>query len=146
MAALDIVVTVARDGARLTLTGPGAELVFRWVPPPKPAPLVGTEWIIDGLGRPGLGVQHSPGSNLTLGRDGEVTLDTGCRVFVGTWTRSRKVLTVRDLSTQEACARRRDQDRFILSVLRKPFTAQVDVQQLRILAVKGNRGLYGRVR
>ena len=87
LAALQVVDTVARDGATMTFTGPGVELTFDEVPAVADAELTGTTWVLESLVS-GDAVSSTLGEPaiLVLGDDRTLTGSTGCREFTGTYT------------------------------------------------------------
>lgn len=76
----------SRDGDRLTLSGPGVELVWDRLAPVPDAALVGTTWVLDSV-IAGETVSSVLGqATLLLRPDGTMAGSTGCRDFVGQWT------------------------------------------------------------
>jgi heat shock protein HslJ len=74
------------EADRLTLLGPGVELVFRRLPPMPIAEIVGTDWLLESV-IDGDVVSPAIGGPATLRLDASGTFhgSTGCRTFKGTW-------------------------------------------------------------
>lgn len=89
--------TVAPDGARLTLTGDGDELVFGGVVEVEEVSLVGTEWTVDTVLSGDTASSVPTGARQAVFRfdeDGTFTLFTGCRDFEGEWSLTGDTLQV----------------------------------------------------
>ncbi|HET9755954.1 MAG TPA: META domain-containing protein [Candidatus Limnocylindrales bacterium] len=102
-AVLPRVVGAARDGDRLTLTGPGVELLFDRIPPVPLAQLLGTDWVLDSIvaGEVVSNVAGDP-ATLRLDADGTFTGSTGCRTFSGRWVEANGGIRPTDLGMDQA--------------------------------------------
>jgi len=78
-----------RDGDRLTLTGPGVELVWDRLAPVPDTGLVGTTWVLDSVITGETVASVLGQATLLLRPDGTMAGFTGCRDFVGHWTDPR---------------------------------------------------------
>jgi heat shock protein HslJ len=144
VAVLPRVVGAARDGDRLTLTGPGVELVFDRLAPVPLADLVGTDWVLDSMVT-GDVVSSVAGAPATLRLDaaGTFTGSTGCRTFSGRWVEANGGITPTDLGMDQtdcppALA---GQDGNVVGVL-EGFRVSIDGQTLTLTGERGNGLIY----
>jgi heat shock protein HslJ len=102
--AIERVTGATRDGDRLTLTGPGVELVFDRMPPVPRQALVETDWVLESL-ISGDAVSSVAGDPATLRfeADGTFTGSTGCRTFKGRWIEADGGITPTDLAMDGEC-------------------------------------------
>jgi heat shock protein HslJ len=144
LATLPRVVAAARDGDRLTLTGPDVELVFDRLPAVPLAQLVGTDWVLDSM-IAGDVVSSVGGDPATLRLDAGGTFkgSTGCRTFSGRWVEATGGITPTDLAMDqtECSADLAGQDSHVVGVL-EGFRASVDGQQLTLTGERGNGLIY----
>ena len=126
--------SVALD-QQLTLSGDGVELVFDTVPPPEPADLTNTVWVLDGL------IQGDAVSTPVLDTratvefftDGSMLGDTGCRPFSARYTVAGDQVMVDGglASDGHECEPPLDaQDALIRSVLSNAFTMEIEGDRL----------------
>lgn len=143
LAAMAKVRGAVRTGDRLTLTGPGIELVFERLEPPPTAAIVGTTWLLDALitGDAVASVMGDP-ATLRLDADGSFTGSTGCRTFSGRYTVANGEILFTDFAMDgtECAADLAAQDGHVVSVLGDGFRASVEDQRLTLTAT-GNEGL-----
>lgn len=147
--AVDAVDAIARSGKTLTLTGPGAELVFRLVPPVDPKPLTGTPWVLETLLEGELAsstLASADPARLLLNDDGTFEGTTGCRSFTGTWSVSGDVVTADTMVFEGDCKTAAEQDVHVASVLGTGFRAERKGDRLTLVAEKGDFGLVYRAR
>ena len=140
---------IARRGRTLTLTGPGAELVFRLVPPIDPKPLTGTNWVLDTLVDGDLAsstLSSAEPASLVLNDDGTFEGTTGCRSFTGGWEVSGDVVAVTQMVFEGDCRTAAEQDSHVASVLGGGFRAEREGDRLTLTAEKSALGLVYRSR
>lgn len=142
LSALTAVNTMARDGDRLVLTGPGTELRFVALAPVAAAELFGTTWVLDTL-IDGDTASTAGGerATLTLGEDGTIDGSTGCRTLTGSFVVTGDEIVATGLRADGEC--RPDlarQDDLVVSVLGDGFRADVDGDRLTLTS-QGNDGL-----
>lgn len=140
LAALGKVTSAAIDGDRLTLSGPGVELVYERLAPPPTAELIGTTWVLDSLitGDAVSSVMGDP-ATLRLGEDGGAEGSTGCRPFGGRYEvrDGQLILTelgVPDLPCDASVAA---QDDHVVTVLGSGPRAAVDGARLTLMGTPG---------
>lgn len=141
--------TIARERRRLTLTGPGAELVFRLVPPIDPKPLTGTTWILETLVDGDLAsstLASAEPARLVLNDDGTFDGTTGCRSFTGGWEVSGDVVAVTQMVFEGDCRTAAEQDSHVASVIGGGFRAEREGDRLTLTAEKSALGLVYRSR
>jgi heat shock protein HslJ len=143
MGAIPLVRSAARDGDRLTLVGPGVEMVFLSLEPPPVADLVGPIWRLDALGEGDVhGAPIGDPATLHFDADGSFSGSTGCRSFTGSWIRQTGAIVVTSMSmTGECPADQADQDGFVVAVVGDGFRAQIDGDRLTLTA-RGSTLLY----
>ena len=137
-AALPRVVDAARDGDRLTLTGPGVELTFDRLPPVPVAALIGTDWALESLisGDAVSSVAGEP-ATLRLEADGTFNGSTGCRTFKGRWVEANGGITPTDLGMEGECPPElTEQDRHVVGVL-EGFRVSIDGDALTLTGKRG---------
>lgn len=143
-AVLPRVVGAARDGDRLTLTGPGVELLFDRLPPVPLAQLVGTDWVLDSMVK-GDVVSSVAGDPATLRLDAGGTFkgSTGCRTFTGRWVEANGGITPTDLGMdQSECPPDlAGQDGHVVGVL-EGFRVAIDGQTLTLTGDGGDGLIY----
>jgi heat shock protein HslJ len=143
-AALPRIVAAARDGDRLTLTGPGVELVFDRLPPVPVAEMVGTDWVLESLVA-GDVVSTVAGAPATLRLDAGGTFrgSTGCRTFSGRWVLANGGVMPTDfgMDQTECPAQLAEQDSHVVGVL-EGFRASVDGPQLTLTGERGDGLIY----
>ena len=102
--AIERVTGATRDSDRLTLTGPGVELVFDRLAPVPVQAFVGTDWVLESL-ISGDAVSSVAGdaATLRLEPDGTFTGSTGCRTFKGRWIEADGGITPTDLAMDGEC-------------------------------------------
>lgn len=148
--AMDAADTVARDAKRLTLTGPGTELVFRLVPPVDPKPLTGTTWVLESLVDGELAsstVASAEPARLILKDGGTFEGTTGCRSFTGGWVVAGDVVEVTSMVFEGNCKpAAAEQDSHVASVLGGGFRAEREADRLTLTAEKLDLGLVYRSR
>jgi heat shock protein HslJ len=143
--AIGRVTGATRDGDRLTLTGPGVELVFDRLAPVPVAALVGTDWVLESLisGDAVSSVAGDP-ATLRLEADGTFNGSTGCRTFKGRWIEADGGITPTDLAMDGECpADLASQDGHVVSVL-EGFRVAIDGDVLTLTGGAG-QGLGYRV-
>ena len=141
--------TIARERRRLTLTGPGTELVFRLVPRIDPKPLTGTTWILDTLVDGELAsstLASAEPARLRLNEDGTFEGSTGCRSFSGGWEISGDIVTVTQMVFEGDCRSAPEQDAHVASVLGTGFRAERDEDRLTLTSAQDDLGLVYRSR
>ena len=143
-AVLPRVVGAARDGDRLTLTGPGVELLFDRLAPVPLAQLVGTDWLLDSIvaGDVVSSVEGDP-ATLRIGADGTLKGSTGCRTFSGRWVEANGGITPTDLGMDQAeCPPDlAGQDGHVVGVL-EGFRVAIDGQTLTLTGGGGDGLIY----
>lgn len=143
-AALPRVVAAARDGDRMTLTGPDVELVFDRLPPVPLAQLVGTDWVLDSIvaGDVVSSVGGDP-ATLRLEAGGTFKGSTGCRTFSGRWIEATGGITPTDLAMDQTdCPPDlASQDGHVVGVL-EGFRVAIDGQTLTLTGDSGNGLIY----
>lgn len=144
VAALPRVGAAARDGDRLTLTGPDVELVFDRLPPVPLAQLVGTDWVLESMVA-GDVVSSVAGDRATLWLDAGGTFkgSTGCRTFSGRWVEATGGITPTDLAMDQTdCPPDlAGQDGHIVGVL-EGFRVAIDGQRLTLTGERGDGLIY----
>lgn len=129
----------------LTLSGPGAELVFRRVPPVPTAELVGTTWVLESLVRgsgPGAVAMSAAPAELRLSDDGTFTGTTGCRDLSGTWAERGGAIHFDEMTAEGSCpSRLRSQDDQVVNVLGDGFTPEIEGRTLFIDKPRAGQGL-----
>ena len=142
LAALPRVMTVARNGSSLVLSGSQVELRFALVPPVASADLVGTTWILDSL-ITGEAVSSTVGERvaLQLSGDGRLSASTGCRDVTGSYTVSdgQVEVTLEPYDAIGCAAALGAQDAHILNVLSGAFSIDIDGERLTLMT--GNQGI-----
>ncbi len=131
--ALAAVDTVERSGERLTMSGPGVELVFTLLPTVPDAALQGTYWVLEAmiLGQVASSVQGD--AWLRLDADGTLAGSTGCRELVGRYAVDGDQVVVADLAADGECpADMRAQDAHVLEVLGDGFNLAIDGPSLTL--------------
>jgi heat shock protein HslJ len=84
--ALEMVRAGRGEADRLTLLGPGVELVFRRLPPLPISQIVGTDWLLESVIDGGVeSAAIGEPATLRLEAGGTFRGSTGCRTFMGTW-------------------------------------------------------------
>ena len=143
-AVLPRVVGAARDGDRLTLTGPGVELLFDRIPPVPLAQLLGTDWVLDSIvaGEVVSNVAGDP-ATLRLDADGTFTGSTGCRTFSGRWVEASGGIRPTDLGMDhgECPPDLAGQDGHVVGVL-GGYRATIDGQTLTLTGERGDGLVY----
>lgn len=143
-AVLPRVVGAARDGDRLTLTGPGVELVFDRLAPVPLAQLVGTDWVLDSIVA-GDVVSSVAGDPATLRLDAGGTFkgSTGCRTFSGRWVEADGGIRPTDLGMDqtECPPDLAGQDGHVVGVL-EGFRVAIEGQTLTLTGDGGDRLIY----
>lgn len=137
--------TIAREGDRLRISGDGVDLRFVAVVPPAPATFEDTAWHLDTLGY-GRGPESTVSStyapaDLTFSSDGTLAGATGCRDLTGRWQRDGDTVTVTGLPSDDVDCAVGEQDDHLMTVLRTPFTAEVDGRRLWLQQADGDLGL-----
>ena len=135
---------IARDRKTLTLTGPGAELVFRLVPPLDPKPLTGTTWVLDTLVEGGTAsstIASAQPARLVLNDDGTFEGTTGCRSFTGAWAVSGDVVAVTQRVFEGDCKTAAEQDSHVAAALGGGFRAEREGDRLKVTAEESDLGL-----
>lgn len=132
------------------MSGGDAELVYRQVPPPPTAELVGTTWrlesLIEGRGSAGI-VSSAHPARLKLSGDGSFAGTTGCRGLSGEWTERIDEILFTTMSADGNCSENlRAQDGHVVGVLGDGFTASIEGQELTVFASRGDLGLVYRLR
>ncbi len=119
--------TMARQGDKLTLSGPDVDLLFRQVADVDPAAFADIEWRLVALGAEEGG--EAPAGEvptLVLTSDGRLIATTGCRDLDGAWTTSGPdVLVTRMAASGECPADLVIQDSMIISVLGDGFRPSI---------------------
>lgn len=143
-AALPRVIGAARAGDRLTLTGPGVELLFDRLAPVPLAQLVGTDWVLESMvaGDVASSVGGDP-ATLRLEPDGTFKGSTGCRTFSGRWIEANGGIRNTELAMDqtECPPDLAGQDSHVVSVL-EGYRVTIDGQRLTLTA--GGNGLVYR--
>jgi heat shock protein HslJ len=143
LAAMAEVRAASRDGDRLTLTGPGVELVFERLEPPPTAAMIGTTWVLDSLITADAvsSVMGDP-ATLVLDADGSFRGSTGCRSFTGRYRELNAEIVFAEFAMDGAeCPEDlAAQDGHVVSVLGDGFRAAVDGRRLTLTGA-GNQGL-----
>ncbi len=136
MQAIGLVRAAERDGDRLTLRGPGVELVFTSLAAPPTVDLVGTTWRLQSLSTGDVAVSPvGDPATLVLDAGGTFSGSTGCRQFTGTWTEGAGGIVTTTMSMYGECpADRADQDSLVVGVLGDGFRAEVDGDRLTLTA------------
>ena len=144
LTALPRVVGAARNGDRLTLTGPGVELVFDRLAPIPLAELVGTDWVLDSMVM-GDVVSSVAGEPATLRVDAGGTFkgSTGCRTFTGRWIEANGGITPTDLGMEgpDCPPELAGQDGHVVGVL-EGFRVSIDGQTLTLTGDRANGLIY----
>lgn len=144
LTALTEVDEILRRGTRLILTGPSAELRFRFHPQPPPPTLEGTRWTLNGLVH-GRGMSGMVSSNdpawLLLRKDGTLVGSTGCRRFRATWQESGDQVLVESFHTTGSCSGDASQDRHVVTVLSGGFSFEIRQQSLDLYPLEDDIGL-----
>ncbi len=148
LAALQAADTIEQRGDELSLTGDRTELLFRRVPPPPTAELVGTTWnletLLQGTGGEATASSAAP-AELILSRDGTFTGSTGCRRLEGGWVENLNQILFTSMAARGECSDDvAAQDRHVVGVLGDGFTAEIEGQQLTIVNLRGGDGLVYR--
>ncbi|HET9879278.1 MAG TPA: META domain-containing protein [Candidatus Limnocylindria bacterium] len=139
--ALRVVERVRRNGDRLTLSGPEAELVFALIPPVADAPLANTTWQLETVvdGDTAMSIAGSDAIQATFA-DGSVTITVGCRALVGSYALADDRATATDLDVAEVAmcdpTASTTEDR-IVADLRGGFTASVAGDLLQVTTPAG---------
>ncbi len=143
-AVLPRVVDAGRDGDRLTLTGPGVELLFDRIPPVPLARLLGTDWVLESIvaGEVVSNVAGDP-ATLRLEADGTFKGSTGCRTFTGRWVEANGGITPTDLGMDQAeCPPDLvGQDSHVVGVL-EGYRVTIDGQTLTLTGERGDGLVY----
>jgi heat shock protein HslJ len=143
-AALPRVVGAARDDDRLTLTGPGVELLFDRLAPVQLAQLVGTDWVLDSIvaGDVVSNVAGDP-ATLRLDADGTFKGSTGCRTFSGRWVEANGGIGNTELAMDqtECPPDLAGQDSHVVGVL-EGYRVAIDGQVLTLSGGGGNGLIY----
>lgn len=150
LAALQAADTIELRGDELSLTGDRTQLLFRRLPPPPTAELVGTTWHLETLLQ-GTGDEATASSaasaELILLRDGTFTGSTGCRRLEGEWVENLNEILFTSMAAKGECSDDlAAQDRHVVGVLGDGFTAEIEGQQLTIVNLRGGGGLVYRAR
>jgi heat shock protein HslJ len=134
------------DGDRLTLVGPGVELIWDRMEAGPAAPLVGTTWILETIVVGEIASTVPGQATLLLRPDGTMAGSTGCRDFVGPWMdRADGTITLEPMMDAIGCAEPLGtQGQHVTRVLGGRPRASVDGQQLTLTA-DGGLGLVYRV-
>jgi heat shock protein HslJ len=139
--ALRVVERVRRDGDRLTLSGPEAELVFELVPPVADAPLSNTTWqletVVDDDTAMSFGGDDAVQATFA---DGGVTITVGCRALVGAYALTGDRVTATDLDVAEVALCdpvTSTMDDRIVADLAGGFTASVAGDRLQVTTTAG---------
>ena len=144
LVALPRVVGAARDGDRLTLTGPGVELLFDRLAPVPLAQLIDTDWVLDSIVA-GDVVSNVAGDPATLRLDAGGTFkgSTGCRTFTGRWVVANGGIRPTDLGMDRAeCPPDlAGQDGHVVGVL-EGFRVAIDGQTLTLTSDGGDGLIY----
>ena len=132
------------DDEELVLTGDGATLRFRRVPPVPTSELAGTDWALDTLVEGETASSVAGGSTLRLEAGGTAGGTTACRTFSGTWTTVGDELTVADLVTDDrACPEEiQRQDEHELAVLGGVMTIEITEDRLTLTGPSGDGLIY----
>lgn len=119
--------TMARQGDKLTLSGPNVDLLFSPVADVDPADFVDVEWRLVALGADEDGpAPAGEAPTLILAADGRLIATTGCRDLDGAWTTSGpEVLVTRMAASGECPADLATQDSMIISVLGDGFRPSI---------------------
>jgi len=132
------------EADRLTLLGPGVELVFRRQPPMPIAEVVGTDWLLESV-IDGDVVSPAIGEPATLRLDAGGTFhgSTGCRTFMGTWIEAAgRLVATQSEAAGECPAGLGGQDGAVVESL-DGSRPTIDGDRLT-LTMKGGRGLVYR--
>jgi heat shock protein HslJ len=92
------------EADRLTLLGPGVELVFRRLPPPPISQIVGADWVLESVVDGGV-VSAAIGEPATMRLEAGGTFhgSTGCRTFTGTWIEAAGQLVATQAAMEGEC-------------------------------------------
>jgi heat shock protein HslJ len=143
-AALAAVSMATRDGERLTLSGPDAELVFRLLPPVPDEEIVGTRWHLDSLIQGDAASSVMGEAFLELSPDGTFEGTTGCRQIVGRYVLNGDTIDFVEMAANGECpAAMQQQDGLVLQVLGDGFVPAVDGRTLT-MTDNGDLGLMYR--
>lgn len=139
--ALHLVERGRRDGDRLTLSGPQAELAFDLVPPTPDATLVGTDWRLETViqGDAALSFDGVEGIRAAFA-DGSVTVTVGCRVLAGSYTTTGGEVAVDRMDVgANSCpdAVLAAVERTIVDGLADGFTASISEDRLQLTTDSG---------
>ncbi len=144
LSALGLVETVAREGDRLSLSGPAADLRFGLLSPVPQAALVDTEWSLESLVHGDAVSSVAAPSTLRLGSDGSLRGSTGCRELTGRYVIAGDTIQSVEMAADGECDRGlSEQDSHVISVLEGPYTAHVEGETLTLTG-SGNEGLVYR--
>lgn len=106
MDALYEVDTIARSGDTFTMSGPGAELVFEYVPEVPRASLTGVRWefdsVIHGEGDDATASSVEPGW-IRFDDDGTMTGNSGCEEMSGDWSLTGDSISFGFYGTEGSC-------------------------------------------
>lgn len=131
--------SIRRTGETLQITGDEVELVFRSLPPPPVAQLVGTTWELQTVvGSDGtkLSVIGEP-ATLRLERGLTFTGATGCRPLKGRWLDSVGEIHFNEMHARGRCPEELSvQDSYVVGILGDGFKATVTGRQLTIVNVR----------
>jgi len=133
-------------GDRLSLSGPGIELIFEPVLPVPTADLVDTTWMLESLVQDDAvsSVSGDP-ATLILASDGTFVASTGCRTLSGRWIEGDGVIVVPEMAADGDCrADLAAQDSQVVSVVGDEFRFAVDGDTLTLTSM-GGEGLIYRV-
>ena len=139
--ALRVVERMRRDGERLLLTGPGAELVYEVIPSVAGAPLAQTTWQLETVadGDTAMSFAGDDAVQATFA-DGSVTITVGCRALVGAYALTGDRATATDLDVAEVALCdpvTSTMDDRIVADLAGGFTASVAGDQLQVTTTAG---------
>ena len=141
LSALGVVHTAARAGEKLVLTGVGAELHFKLLPPVPEAALVDTEWLLESMIDGEAASSTNGEGSLELRSDGTFTASTGCRELTGRYIVYGDSIQVNEMGAEGECPPElAEQDSDFIGVIEGPFTVQIDGATLTITS-PGNQGL-----
>lgn len=143
LAALARVTAATRSGERLTLAGPGIELVFAPEPTLPDAALAGTTWVLETLVSGDVASSVVAGSVATLTIvDGQAGGSTGCNRLGGAVEVTGGRLGPVPAMTEMACEGLADQEAHVLAVLSGKPTVAIEGDLLTLTLDDGSGLVY----
>lgn len=125
--------TYTAESATLTWRTPTATWVFERVEPADPVPLVGTDWVLNGVlyefgGMTTAGIEQA---RITFAADGTFSGSTGCRDVTGTWSSDATTITTIEFAVSGTCTGPLVEiDEIVVAVLTEGFSATIDGDRL----------------